>query len=523
MYEKTETALREAMHNKKLIPFVGAGVSQSAAGVPSWPTLATQMHEFVAREKKKNTAAKPKIDEMGDLINAEKLIDAFDIGQDLLGYQSGTDGWNAPKYRHFLEDQFGEPEVRNPSILRALVELRTRLIVTTNYDRLIEKYAAPTWESSTWLEPSKALSAIRRGEGVIHLHGRFDTPRSLVLSRKDYVTLTQTNEELLNHLASALFFSGVLLFIGTSLEGLQDPHLETILESFGKLSHGQPLEQSPHYYLAKGLPPSHERARLRSLGIEYISYGDNYTDLEPFLLGLAKRSRIEIEASSMTEVMQRVKVARDMKDLIHVAKDHIVHSIFAGRRVRVGYAAKDPKSDLKLLSKYLIRPPGAPGHFIYPAGFSGWALATGRITAYPAQIDASLDFEWLKKIGREERVRAQLERIKSELRGGKQLHYFDIDKLIEKVAAGTATMRDFFQDWEGGESNPHYRQFINVPVPVIPRPDTGVEEHEYGVFNIDSSEAIPLLTTQAEIELSLLSDMVHLCYLWQLSPVRMKM
>jgi hypothetical protein len=508
MDEKTERALRESMHHKKLIPFVGAGISQSAAGVPSWPELATRMHEFVTGQNVENVAAKPKIDEMDNLISAKKLIDAFDIGQELLGYRSATDSWDAIPYSHFLEAQFGLPQVSNPSILRALAELRTRLIVTTNYDKLIEDYAAPSWESSTWLEPSRALSATRRGGGVIHLHGRFDTPASIVLSKRDYNGITKRNVELLDHLSSALFFSGVLLFIGTSLQGLQDPHLNRILESFGRLSHGQPLEQSPHYFLGRGVWPAEERARLRRLGIEYISYGDSHADLEPFLLRLAKNSPIEIQASSMRDIMQGVRIARNMHQVMDVAKEYIVNSIFAGRTVRVGYVEKHPSNDLKLVSKYLI-PRGTRTSFIYPAGFSGWALATGRITAYPAQMNTALDFDWLKKIGREESVREKLGRIKF---AGSQ--FLDIDELNKKIAVGTAQMSDFFEDWEGGQSIQRYKQFINVPVPIIDRANTGAQKDEYGVFNIDSQEDAPLLTTQSELELGLLSDMVQLCYMW---------
>jgi hypothetical protein len=178
---------------------------------------------------------------------------------------------------------------------------------------------------------------------------------------------------------------------------------------------------------------------------------------------------------------------------------------------------KDPNNDLKLVSKFL-KPPGTRTSFIYPAGFHGWALATGRITAYPAQINTALDFDWLKQIGREKSVREKLDRIKSEdsqpLGIDKLIQLLDTEKLYEKLAAGTAQMGDLFQDWEGGQLIRRYKQFIDVPVPIIDRANVGAQKNEYGVFNIDSPDDAPLLTTQSELELGLLSDMVQLCYMW---------
>lgn len=512
MDERVDRALRDAMHNKRLIPFVGAGLSQSAAAVPSWPELSTRMIEFARREAGRSAPVRQQLLDMEDLAASNNLIEAFDIGQQLLGYHSAPDSRSAIKYREFLEKEFGQPDVKNATILQALGELRTRYIVTTNYDTLIEDHAVPNWESSTWLEPSKALAATRRGRGVIHLHGRFDAPESLVLSKRDYDTLTTTNEELLNHLSSALFFSGVLLFIGTSLQGLQDPHLAVILDSFGQLSSGGALEESPHYYLGRGRCSAKERARLRLFGVQYVEYGDSYDDLEPFLRGLARRSRIEIRAASMRDLVQRVISASTMSEVIAVAKDHITTAIFANRKVRVGYAAMDPTNDLKLVAKYLTPPGATRNSYIYPATFAGWALATGQITSHPSQMKRGCDFDWLRKIGREAGIREKFDRIETELANDPILHYLDIAALNRAIAEGRATMGDFFQDWEADQPNKRYNQFICVPVPIIDRAGTGTDLTQYGVFNIDSSEGAPLLTAQTEAELCLMSDMVHLCY-----------
>jgi hypothetical protein len=68
------------------------------------------------------------------------------------------------------------------------------------------------------------------------------------------------------------------------------------------------------------------------------------------------------------------------------------------------------------------------------------------------------------------------------------------------------------QHWVGKQANPHYSQFVSVPVPVIDRiqnqPVGGWPE--YGVLNIDSLDADPLLTNETAPLLELASHLTAL-------------
>ena len=66
------------------------------------------------------------------------------------------------------------------------------------------------------------LEILRTGSGIIHLHGRYDLPKSVILSGEDY-TRIKLSEPDKQTVVRSMFHSGVLLFIGCSLDGVSDP------------------------------------------------------------------------------------------------------------------------------------------------------------------------------------------------------------------------------------------------------------------------------------------------------------
>ena len=79
---------------------------------------------------------------------------------------------------------------------------------TTNYDLLLEQHAVvPGGQSVTWLAPQDIFSLLRGGRGVIHLHGRYDYPKSIILSTVDYERIVRRPEDSVR-VAQALFHSG---------------------------------------------------------------------------------------------------------------------------------------------------------------------------------------------------------------------------------------------------------------------------------------------------------------------------
>jgi hypothetical protein len=71
-------------------------------------------------------------------------------------------------------------------------------------------------------------------------------------------------------------------------------------------------------------------------------------------------------------------------------------------------------------------------------------------------------------------------------------------------------MRDLYQHWVGRQPDPHYDQFVSVPVPLVETTTNRKEPPEYGVLNIDTKEEEPLLSAKTLPLLKTVSEFIAL-------------
>jgi hypothetical protein len=326
--------LRQALNRNTLIPFVGAGVSKAAAGLPNWPEVARLAVRFLRTNARTMRSRKARIDEFENLVNSGDLLATFDRMQVLMK-STHRSYLNSEYYRAFLDETFGDPVITNRDLLDALSDLGAPVVVTTNYDTLIETAVMPpSVDSVTWLDAPKALGIVRgESSGVIHLHGRYDEPESVVLSQIDYQRIIDRRDEFLTHLSSALFYGGTLLLIGTSLDGAQDPHLRALLDAFQEAA-GRGRLRTPHVLLTRGKVSGVERAQLAKYGIEAHSYGGSFKDLPVWLDNLGASRRYYIRADSTRDLLFRLRKAKNLSQVIESARDYIQTIVFEGEDIR---------------------------------------------------------------------------------------------------------------------------------------------------------------------------------------------
>jgi ubiquinone/menaquinone biosynthesis C-methylase UbiE len=118
-------------------------------------------------------------------------------------------------------------------------------------------------------DPSSA-----RDQKIIHLHGHFDDPDSVILDTSDYQELL--GDEFLGALRSTLGFTKNLVFVGFG-KGLDDPHFEQFLEWTWRVTeHGN----RNIFRLCR----EQDLAALRASGIGVpVAYGREYVQLPGFL------------------------------------------------------------------------------------------------------------------------------------------------------------------------------------------------------------------------------------------------
>lgn len=261
---------------KKAIVVVGAGVTIQTTGNhknSSWQGLLESGIEYcVDLDCSLGSTWKERMLQAlkGDLV--DWLSVAYQIENRLT--RSNFQGW--------LEDTIGALPMVDPTLIQAIDSLGAT-IVTTNYDGLIEKVTGkPT---VTMHEPSHALRVLSGDEdGVLHLHGFWKYPDSIVFGVKSYEKIKE--DQIVQAFQKSMTLMNNLIFIGFGA-GLNDPNFGALLEWSRHTLKGAGRR---HFRLAlkkdERLVQSEHHSDDRIL---VIPYGKKYEDLTLFLKELAPK------------------------------------------------------------------------------------------------------------------------------------------------------------------------------------------------------------------------------------------
>jgi hypothetical protein len=164
----------------------------------------------------------PYIEELEHLLEAGKLLEIADYCKEQLGERH---------YSEILTEQLRGDEGDIPEPHRIIVELPFAAVVTTNYDKLLERaYASLTgrWPKTPTHVDSDTLGPLLFDSSffILKAHGDIDRPDSLVLTASDYREIIHSNPAF-NEIFSAILLTNAILFVGYSLN---DPDLRMLLD-----------------------------------------------------------------------------------------------------------------------------------------------------------------------------------------------------------------------------------------------------------------------------------------------------
>lgn len=220
--EKLAKQLRDGL----IIPFAGAGVSlgvKTASGAPLYPSWSSLME-----------AAALALQEEGSAHAAELVRAHLAKNEWLEAGQAARDGLGV-EWVNFLIEKF-DPDIEHAAsshslrIARHLWELGSPVIITTNFDRVLE-HACP-FPAPARGQPTDVgfLQQLALGEGrpaVFHLHGHIDSAPRVVLTTTDFQRLYPGGNTAVPEFAAAYqvlqhFLAHTpLLFVGFSFEDQQ--------------------------------------------------------------------------------------------------------------------------------------------------------------------------------------------------------------------------------------------------------------------------------------------------------------
>lgn len=286
--------LAEAKRNGVLVPFVGAGLSLGPdvkGGFPTWMQLPerllnecgahrwddardAQLHRdmFLEPDPEDPTRVRPRV----------MTLDSMLIQLDAVKRKLGDE------YGKALSAIFRPRDAAPGAAHRALVALDTRVILTSNFDQLIEAAEGPPSRSVyTWRRADAALADLKAGHKLLFkVHGSAEDETSVVLTMSEYAESHRdpAYRMVLNHLLTASSF----LFVGY---GMSDPEdLDKILRENAEILR---RSGSLHFAALKrtGDPRKDLELRRRLLDeyhVAVIELGD-FSEVVPLLEGLARR------------------------------------------------------------------------------------------------------------------------------------------------------------------------------------------------------------------------------------------
>ena len=283
------SALAQAKRSYKLVPFVGAGLSLGPdvrGGFPTWRELPGRLLDIcdsydVWLDDGDRSTLRDRFLERDQADPSHMCPRAMPLREMLLQLDQLKNKLG-DKYATAFTSIFRPVDAEPGAAHRAIVELNAPLVITTNFDKLIEAADHSSARTMyTGKKASAALADIRQNRSVLFkVHGTAEDIDSVVLTLDEYKTLhaDEAYKAVLNH----ILIDRTFLFVGY---GMVDPHdLDLVLSNIAKLLKGA---TGPHFALLKCLRNAQDNVnrkdKLRQeYNINVITYKD-HADLVPFL------------------------------------------------------------------------------------------------------------------------------------------------------------------------------------------------------------------------------------------------
>jgi hypothetical protein len=279
-----ESLVREIVE-KRCVIHAGSGFSSQSVDdggnrPPSWEVLLNDLADSVLGDANNVALAK-------EFINERRYLDAAEVIR--------TKGRSAD-FNAKIRSAFIEPDYNTSESHRSLVGIAPKIIVTTNYDTLIEAALIDAAGNNSFIQYEHTREGILDGlrsptQILVKMHGCAKYPAEIILSRSDYFRLRKLRAGFFDTV-SALYKLNTILFLGC---GIEDPDINLILENLSIQSD----TSHPNYALVGSASYAVKvRETIKSqYNIDLIIYDQahqkDFSGFEPAMIDLAEQVKIQ--------------------------------------------------------------------------------------------------------------------------------------------------------------------------------------------------------------------------------------
>lgn len=335
------SALIAALKSRAVIPLVGAGVSRAvtdAAGCPLFPTWRGLLEAAGQRLREENLATKA--NRVQATLEDNEYLDAAKVARDALG----------PLWLDFLKAQFDPPShLARPESLdlaRAIWSLGSRLVLTTNYDRVLRWASPQEADVHDWTMSDRGnLVDINRGAvghpAVWHLHGFIDRPEEIILTPDSYSLLYPARSQVQVDYEAALstlrwlLTARTFLFIGFGMEEAIQRQIGWVRDTFAGAG-------GKHFVLVKAENQEAMEKELQDLSVQPLPF-ENFG---PPLLQLLREMGGHVESGGLSTPAPLPRMEADPRPYLEYLRSESAFIEIRGLRLGVAEAPRFPIDDL---------------------------------------------------------------------------------------------------------------------------------------------------------------------------------
>ena len=311
MEPKPPASLLRNLREGRCVLFCGSGLS-AWARLPTWKAMLELIIEHLGEE----IPDSPEIDELRKLLAAGKLLEVADHCKEALGQQ----------YYTILSEKLRGVDEDIPEPHRVITQIPFSAIVTTNYDKLLERAfaAVSSWPKTPTNSDVETLGPLLFDGGffILKAHGDIDHEDTIVFTSRDYQKIIHANPAF-NAVFSALLLTKAILFVGYSLG---DPDFRLLLDQ--QLTHfgGHVPDR---YALMSGVGKVERDVLWRSARIRVLPYAEGeHQHVLGFLRSIQQAVGSDAVALAPTDVR---RVAMTPRGLSSVSQPSVVSSPSAVR------------------------------------------------------------------------------------------------------------------------------------------------------------------------------------------------
>ncbi len=253
----------------------------------SWTLPRGLLEELIEHALKLGAITEDIADELRNLLERDRFM----MAAEELKYRVPEDA-----YHRFLIDRFQLEDIEPAPIQLAIFKLNAPLIITTNYDSMLEDSYSYEYRKGAWMhtyeDAPDVANFLPQADAARHpliwkIHGTIQNPAKVILSERDYRRLLY-NQPGYREVLAAIFLTKVVLILGFSFD---DYELRTVL---GEMRNALAYRSEPDFiFIPKNEVGQVVRHRFHEdYGVAVIPYepGPDGSEVAQFVEELAKHA-----------------------------------------------------------------------------------------------------------------------------------------------------------------------------------------------------------------------------------------